>query len=150
MIIDLNLDVKELNPAIFSKGNDPKNYTTEEIKEIEAYGIAFTEWDKTKIGEAPKMPSFNFTPFQASISLMKRAIFESHKVGNMGHLRHVIRLVKDIDDQDKPESKTLILPQPDVQFIKKQFNKVEFPTQPVDLVKFVVMVSDALENAKEK
>ena len=36
MIIDLNLDVKELNPAIFSKGNDHKNYTTEEIKEIEA------------------------------------------------------------------------------------------------------------------
>ena len=153
MIIDLNLDVSGLNPAIFSKGTDPKQYTPEELKLIEAYGTAFAEWEKTKIGEAPQMPQPpHFTPIQVAASFMKRAIYESHKVGNTGHLRHIIRLSNDIDAQTTGDSKAIVLPESDVHFIRKQYANVEWNLEktPGDLLKFILLVEDAIKTAKAK
>ena len=75
------------------------------MKEIESYGLAFGEWEKTKIGEAPKMPPLpHFTPFQAATNLIRQAVLNSLKVGNSGNLRHIIRVINDIDAQIKPEA----------------------------------------------
>ena len=155
MVIDFNFDVSKLNPGIF-KGKQPSDAV------LSKYADDYAAWEKTKEGMAPVMPQpGSFTPFEIGVSLLIRLVRESQRLAKTGQLRHTIRLSNDISEQVKEGATSLILTSDDVNYLKNIFGKHDFPTtvhnpntqkeEPIheDNIKFILLVEDALKNAKK-
>lgn len=141
MQVNLKLDVSSLSPALFA--------IPPEQEALNKYAAEMEVWEKSdKSTPQPVAPGNGaVAPEEFAAKLILRAIKEQHKEGNTSRLRHILNLCKGIEEDYK--TGVLNFSDNDLNFVRKSFSKVEnWPTQPEDLVKFIIMVEDALSPKK--
>ena len=138
MQVNIKLDVSTLSPGLFA--------APPEQEALNKYAADMEAWEKSdqSTPQPTPPPNGSITPEEFAARLLIRAIKEQHKEGNTSQLRHIIKLCKGIEDDYK--SGVLNFTENDLIYVRKSFSKVDnWPTQPEDLVKFILMVEDALQ-----
>jgi hypothetical protein len=151
MVVNLDINVSDLDPQIFM--------IPVTKKDEDAYKEAFSQWEKLPEPRpaSPEMPRFSLiNPALMASNMIKNTINSTNQVGKTGHLRHILRLNNDINEQISV-SKELNLPTDDLNYIRKVFSQHDWPLKdkdghilPQDFSKFIILVEDALKNAKNK
>lgn len=151
MIVDLNLDVTGLMKEIFIIP------LTEEDQN--KYKEEFAAWEKLPEPRpaSPEMPRYShISVHEMASNMIKNVINASHKVGKTSHLRHILRLNKEINSQI-PASSKLILGGEDLAYIRKLWSQHDWPMKdkeerpiPQDFFKLIVLIEEAFKNAKNK
>ena len=139
MQVNLKLDVSSLAPELFA--------IPPSQEALNKYAAEMELWEKTdKSTPQPTTPPNGvISPEEFAAKLIMRAIKEQHKEGNTSQLRHIIKLCSAIEQDYK--SGVLNLTENDLIYVRKSFSKVEnWPSQPEDLAKFIIMVEDALQS----
>ena len=99
-------------------------------------------------GTPPALPEFQqYKPLQLVELTCVKAIRENVKAGKPDQLRHLVALFNSLANQTKENKDSYDLPETDIRFIMKCIAKTQWPTENVELVKFIVMVEQSFINA---